>query len=143
MNFSMIYQKAGGMFRIRKIFPGEFTYVAPPTTPRLTQSSNNPYTYPLFHILFPLSHTSTSISNLSTFSSPSSIFIIYLHFIHTLFTHSHPIYGIITYSQQKCQFLPYSTLLKNFWLNRATSNNFLYKHELAKNKFNIMEAIIL
>ena len=124
MTFSMIYQKTGGMFRIRKFLPGEFTYVAQPTTPRLTQSSNNPHTYPLIHILFPLVHISTSISNFSTFSPLPSTFTIYLHLIHTLFTHFHPIYGIITYSQQKCQFLPYPTLLKNFWLNRATSNIF-------------------
>ena len=94
MTFSMIYQKPGGMFWIRKIFPGEFTYVAPPTTPRLTKSyyplyflqSTYYYHTPVFLLYFPIFH-------------PSSTFTIYLHLIHTLFTHFHPIYGIITYSQ--------------------------------------------
>ena len=95
MTSSIFYQNPGGMFWIRKIFPGEFTYVAQPPNPRLTKIH-----YPLYFLQsIYYYHTPPFLLYFSIFLSSltnnSQFVYIYIDSVHTLFTHSHPIYGII------------------------------------------------
>ena len=122
------------MFRIRKILPGEFAYVAQPTTTRLTKSY-----YPLY-FSYLLLYPNLVLFSYLLYSTIHNLFTSHSHFIHTFLSNLWYNYLNMKTNVNFFHILPYSKIFVHIVLLVIF---FLYKHELYKNKFNIMEAIIL
>ena len=148
MNFSIFYQIPRGGLWIGKIFQEENPYVAPPTTIRLTHF---PKPLILIHILFPLFHTTyphfhihlyifTKVFHVPSLINIHNLFTSHSHFIHTFPSNLWYNYLNMKTNVNFFHILPYSKIFVHIVLLVIF---FLYKHELYKNKFNIMEAIIL